>query len=253
MLQAYLGGLTGGRLGRLPFLGLWLLLWVLFALYGLGIAFGIGVVEPLVFEGAGAARDRLLGHFGPRLGPGILAALGLFVLLFVFAQLNLLAKRIRDMGLPGWPVLLLLVLAAGALAYVLPPGGTLARPEDQANGAFNGFVALALLLIPGGFFTRRVVSAPSTDDPSGSGDPMSGPAAGPVEAPGAPAPTVAALEGEAGVAGAGGSEPEPPPEAAPEAGLEKPEHEPEPEPVGAEIVPVPVPDIEPAAETRAVP
>ncbi len=176
MFRAYLGGLTSGRLGRLAFLGFWLLSWVLFALYGLGLAFAIGLTEPLLFDGplldgAGAARDYLAAHIGPL----VLSALALFMLLFLFAQFNLVAKRIRDMGLPGWTVLLVLALASGALAYVLPPGGALGRLENQANGGLNGLFVLALLLIPGGLFGRKRRPAPGEDTASaGPGDPSAG-------------------------------------------------------------------------------
>ena len=158
VLRAFFGGLRQGRLARLPFLGFWVLLWLLLALYGTGIAFGIGVAEPLIFDGPGAARDWLLGHFGPP----VLVLLGLCGLLFVLAQLNLLAKRIRDMGLPGWSVLLVIALLAAALRYTLPPGGAPLDPET------HGLLLLALLLIPSGIFTRQLSPAP-LDQPATDG------------------------------------------------------------------------------------
>lgn len=145
MLRAFFGGLIDGRLARLPFLGLWVLLWVLVFLYGAGIAFGIGVAEPLIFDGPAAARGVLLGH----LGASALALLGFGCLLFVLAQLNLLAKRIRDMGLPGWSVLLVMALLSAALAYTLPAGSAPLDPDTQ------GLLILALLLIPSGLFARQ--------------------------------------------------------------------------------------------------
>ena len=165
MIRAFLGALTTGRLARLPFIGFWVLLWVLFALYGLGIALGIGLAEPLIFDDLATAQGYLLEHFAPP----VLAALGLFCLLFVFAQFNLLAKRIRDMGLPGWSVLLLIALTSGVLGAVLPPGGELMRLENQVNGSFNGVLVLALLLIPSGLFARRGPPAPVGDPATGSG------------------------------------------------------------------------------------
>ncbi|WP_295387241.1 DUF805 domain-containing protein [uncultured Thiodictyon sp.] len=174
MLHAFFGGLTQGRLTRLPFLGFWVLLWLLVALYGTGIAFGIGVAEPLIFDGPGAARDWLAGHFGPP----VLVLLGLCGLLFVLAQLNLLAKRIRDMGLPGWSVLLVIALLAAALRYTLPPGGGPLDPET------HGLLLLALLLIPSGLFTRRPLPV-SVDQPAADGAPMEPGATGsaPAEVP----------------------------------------------------------------------
>jgi len=157
MFRAFLGGLTTGRLARLPFLGFWLLLWVLFMLFGLGLAFGIGLAEPLIFDDLATAQGYLLEH----IAPALLVGFALFCLLFVFAQFNLAAKRIRDMGLPGWSVLLLVALASAGLGYVLPPSLELMRLENQVNGVFNGILVLALLFIPGGFFARRDRPAPT--------------------------------------------------------------------------------------------
>ena len=203
MFRAYLGGLTSGRLGRLAFLGFWLLSWVLFALYGLGLAFAIGLTEPLLFEGplldrAGAAQDFLAAHYGPL----VLGALALFMLLFLFAQSNLVAKRIRDMGLPGWTVLLLLALASGALAYLLPPGGALGRLENQVNGGLNGLFVLALLLIPGGLFGRK--SRPEAGEDTASAGPGDSSAASPsASVEGAPG---GAAAGEPAATGTGSDE-----------------------------------------------
>jgi uncharacterized membrane protein YhaH (DUF805 family) len=169
MLRTYFGGLTNGRLARLPFLGFWVLLWVLFLLYGLGIAFGIGVVEPLVFEGLEGARGYLLANYGL----AVLVALAVFCLAFGFAQLNLIAKRLRDMGLPGWLVLLVLALASVSLGYILPPGGRPADLGNLVNGAFNGILLFALMIIPSGLFARQAPPAPvDTPAPDGvqSGD-----------------------------------------------------------------------------------
>ncbi|WP_295440597.1 DUF805 domain-containing protein [uncultured Thiodictyon sp.] len=161
MFSAFFGGLRQGRLARLPFLGFWVLLWVLAVLYGVGIAFGIGLAEPLLFDGPTAAWGWLLGHFGPP----VAALLGLCCLLFVLAQLNLLVKRIRDMGLPGWPMLLGLALLAAALAYTLPAGRVSLDPDT------HGLLILALLLIPSGLFARRAPPVP-VDAPVSDGAPM---------------------------------------------------------------------------------
>ena len=163
MLRAYCGDLTKGRLARLPFLGFWVLLWVLSLLYGLGIAFGLGVVEPLVFEGLAGTREYLLAN----VGVAVLAALAAFCLAIGFAQLNLIAKRLRDMGGSGWLVLLALALTSASLGYALPPGGGPTAPGNLINGVFNGCLLFALLFIPSGLFVRRAppapVAAPTTD------------------------------------------------------------------------------------------
>jgi uncharacterized membrane protein YhaH (DUF805 family) len=147
MLRAYFGGLATGCLPRLPFLGLWVLLLVLVFLYGSGIAFGIGVASPLIGGDLPAAQDSLRARVGQ---PGILL-LGLVLLVLVFAQLNLVVKRFRDMGLPGgWTLLAAALISAG-----LWPG--LGWP---AVGGFNGLVVLGLLVIPSGGLGPKVAGEP---------------------------------------------------------------------------------------------
>ena len=119
MFRAYFGDFTTGRLTRLPFLGYLLLLSVLFILYGLGIAFGLGVAEHLLRGDLSAAQGYLREH----LGLPVITLLGPFLLAFGLAKWNLVAKRIRDMGLPGWRVLLVIVLADAGLALAMYTSG----------------------------------------------------------------------------------------------------------------------------------
>jgi len=155
MFRAYFGDLRAGRLARLPFLGFLLLLSVLFVLYGLGIAFGIGLAEHLIR----ADRVPAPADLWQQLDVTALALLGPLVLVFGFAKANLLAKRIRDMGLPGWRTLLVIAIAAAGLGYAMHASGVPLRESYPIHGAISGLLSLGLLLIPSGLFRPRPASA----------------------------------------------------------------------------------------------
>lgn len=108
---------------------------------GLGIAIGIGaaigVAENLVGGDIQQAQSQLREQFG---APAIIVVGVIFLVLFL-AHLNLMAKRVRDMGLPGWWTVLALIVVAALISGLV---------SQQASGAFNSLVWLALLLIPTG-------------------------------------------------------------------------------------------------------
>ncbi len=61
--------------------------------------------------------------------------------MLVFAKLNIMAKRFRDIGGPGW--LLVLAVAALGAALSLIAGETI-------SSLFSSAVFLVLVLVPGG-------------------------------------------------------------------------------------------------------
>lgn len=150
MFRAYFGDLSTGRLARLPFLGYLVLLSVLFVFYGLGIAFGIGVAEYLIRGDLPAAQVYLTEH----VGLPVIILTGFFILILGFAKLNLIAKRIRDMGLPGWWTLLGIYLAFGLVSFVLPSTDLLFNESNQVRGIIAGIITFGLILIPSGLFIR---------------------------------------------------------------------------------------------------
>ena len=137
MFQVYFGGLTHDRLGRLGYLGYWLLLAV-FTITGLLlIGLGLGLTENFVGGELQDAQQSLREEFGTP----FIAALWLAGLLFLFAELNLSAKRVRHIGLPGWPVTL-----GASVVIVL---ASLLVSQNLGHGL--SFVAwLALIGAPGG-------------------------------------------------------------------------------------------------------
>jgi len=133
MFQTFFGEVTEGELHRLPYLGYSVLLTL----------FTVGVVVLLVLGlvgagglggGAGADAGAMLETLGL---PVVLGLVGV-ALLAAFGSANLSAKRVRDIGLPGWTTVIGFSLATAALS--------LAVSEPMASGIrLLGWVALLVL------------------------------------------------------------------------------------------------------------
>lgn len=143
MFQTLFGDVQNGRLKRLPFVG-WYLVVLLLALVA---AFLIGIAIAATAQVAGGgmadmetAKAMLVERFGP---VGIVVTVAVFAVLWL-ADLNLMAKRFRDMGLPGWWTLLGVLLASGLLAQL---GQGLAT-------TFSLLVLIVLVSVPTGALAR---------------------------------------------------------------------------------------------------
>jgi len=148
MFRALWGDIQNGRLERLPFLGWHLLVSLLAALLAFGIGALIGAAERMA---GGQAVEHELA-LADSLGTTGLLAVALIFALLLMAQLNLMAKRARDMGLPiPW----LLVLGWLVLSGLVSSGGGAAL-----GGLLSLIVMLALLFVPAGAFGRSVNGPP---------------------------------------------------------------------------------------------
>jgi uncharacterized membrane protein YhaH (DUF805 family) len=142
MLRTIFGDVRDGRVSRLRFL---------VALLVLTVA-GMAVMLALLWF-SGVAADAAALDAGPEaietalanLGGGWLIGLAATGLLLFFGQINLWAKRCRDIGLPGWWMVLILI-GLGAVVSGMA--------SDQVSSGLNLAVLLALLLVPGGTLGR---------------------------------------------------------------------------------------------------
>ncbi|MCP4284978.1 MAG: DUF805 domain-containing protein [Gammaproteobacteria bacterium] len=141
MLNSFFCDITSGRLARVPFLGYSVLLLIVFVAIGAGIGVAIGVAEHLAGGDLQSAQAQLREQFGI---PAILLV-SLVATTLVFVGLNLEAKRIRDIGLPGWWAVLGIFLAGAFISYTV---------SEQASGSFHSLVYLILLIVPGKTFGR---------------------------------------------------------------------------------------------------
>ncbi|MDA7946854.1 MAG: hypothetical protein MPJ78_05200 [Hyphomicrobiaceae bacterium] len=139
MLRIYFGGLTGDRLGRLGFFAFWLLLAAFFITGGLTIGFSLGIADHLGGGDVQETQSQLRGEFGMP----FIVAVWIAGLTFLFAELNISAKRVRHIGLPGWPVTL-------GVSAVIILAALLVTP--RLGHILSLLAWLALTIVPGGVF-----------------------------------------------------------------------------------------------------
>ncbi|OOY34206.1 DUF805 domain-containing protein [Solemya velum gill symbiont] len=143
MLKVLFKDLHDGRLQRLQFLGYTILLWLFaFAIFVLMVA-AIGAGEHLMGGNLQQAQEKLFASFSIP----VFIGLGIVMLLFSFAHMNLYAKRIRDIGLPGWWGVLVIILLSIALSLLV---------SAQFSNGVGTLIWLALLLIPTDTFEQVV-------------------------------------------------------------------------------------------------
>ena len=107
MLKALFGDVHNGRLMRLQYVGYSLLLSLLMVGVGLAVVAAIGIGEDFIGGDLQQAKELLR----ERVTLPYMIVFAAATLLFMFVGANIMAKRIRDIGLPGWwSVLGLLVL-----------------------------------------------------------------------------------------------------------------------------------------------
>jgi len=170
MLKTYFGEWGSGKLQRLPYLGYHVLLMVIAFVLIFGGIFAMGASESIMGGDIAATQAMLMDKFG------ILAMLGIFVIMFaaLLGQVNILGKRIRDMGLPVlWTILGIIVLSM-VLNILFPPeivsvsaaavqtadGSTTAVAASTATTnmvvqMFDMVIFLCLLFIPSNTFNNK--------------------------------------------------------------------------------------------------
>jgi len=135
MLNILVGDVKNGRLLRLQYLGYLLLVSFLVFAFMMLVVLAIGAGEHILGGNLQEAQDQLREWFTL---PFILV-FGVLMAAVAFVGFNLMAKRFRDMGLPGWwAVLAIAVLGMIVSAYV----------AEQAGGAFHAVIWLLLLFVP---------------------------------------------------------------------------------------------------------
>jgi uncharacterized membrane protein YhaH (DUF805 family) len=138
MLRVYFGEFASGRLGRLGYLGHYVGLTLAMVAVGLAVGFGAGVTEEVVGADTAAEATQPLSVVA-------LVVLSILGVAAAVAGVNILAKRLRDIGLPGWWGAAGIFVAAAILAAV---GG------DSVSGLFGLVVFVVLVGVPTGALGR---------------------------------------------------------------------------------------------------
>ncbi len=141
MFKIFFGEIKTGRLLRLSYLGYALLMQLLVIAMVLAFIVAIGASENLIDGDFQQIQDILRAWFSV---PFIIVC-GIGMVLFGFAGFNLMAKRIRDTGLPGWWTLLAILVVEVIVSIFI-------SQETSAN--LHIFLTIVLLLIPADTFIK---------------------------------------------------------------------------------------------------
>ena len=139
MLKIYFGEFSDGRLLRLPYLGYIILLIVLWFGFIVATVVAIGAAEHLMGGNLVEAQAIVMNS----LGIPYLIVLGLVLLALFVASFNMMAKRARDMGLPGWVSVVGVMIVIWLVSFLV---------SDEAGSGVSTIVSFALLLIPSNTF-----------------------------------------------------------------------------------------------------
>jgi uncharacterized membrane protein YhaH (DUF805 family) len=120
MVRDYFGDFANGRLKSIPFMVRWLVLLAIFFGVLIGIGAAIGITERL----AGGDVEALQRELAQNLGGPFAIAMLVFLVLVLIANLNIIAKRARDVGLPGWLTAIGIAGLSGGISQVAGPTGT---------------------------------------------------------------------------------------------------------------------------------
>ena len=170
MLKTFFGEWGTGRLQRLPYLGYHILLMVLIMASIFGAIMLVGTIENIIGGSIEQTQSMLMEKFG------IIGIIAIVALVFVtmLGQVNILGKRIRDMGLPVLWTILGIIAISMVLNIIFPPQEvTIAAAAVQsADGSatamaanttttsmvvqvFDMVIFLCLVLIPSNTFGSK--------------------------------------------------------------------------------------------------
>ena len=135
MIKALLGDVKTGRLMRLQYLGYSLLVYLLMFGFVFVVILAIGAGEHIIGGDLQHAQDKLREMF-------TLPAMIVFAVimpLFLFMAANIMAKRIRDIGLPGWWSVLAIIVITGIVSYMV---------SNEVSNGLSTLIWVVLLLVP---------------------------------------------------------------------------------------------------------
>jgi uncharacterized membrane protein YhaH (DUF805 family) len=136
MIKALFGEVKTGRLMRLQYLGYSVLLSLLMFCFGIAVVMAIGVGEHIAGGDLQQVQDQLL----EQLTLPVMLVMAVVMPLFLFIGVNIMAKRIRDIGLPGWWTVLAVFIVSGVVSYLV---------SDNAGSIVNTLAWVAVVLLPG--------------------------------------------------------------------------------------------------------
>ena len=144
MIKALFGDVKTGRLMRLPYLGYSVLLSLLMIGFGFAVVAAIGAGEHIIGGDLQQAQDQLREMFTLP----VMLVMAVVMPLFVFIGANIMAKRIRDIGLPGWWMVLAIFIISGVVSYMI---------SNEVSSALNTLIWVVLVLVPSNALAKGTV------------------------------------------------------------------------------------------------
>ena len=125
-----------------------------------GVMFGVVALMSMTEQIMNGNLQQIQVTLTEKLGLPFMLFMVVFMLALAFASMNIAAKRIRDMGLWGWTILLILAVIGGAVSTLFPGEMTMIdgvgrMTPSMASSALQTIVFLCLLLIPSNSFGNR--------------------------------------------------------------------------------------------------
>jgi uncharacterized membrane protein YhaH (DUF805 family) len=142
MIADYFGDVFAGRLSAKRFLIRWAVLVLTFLVAAIGLGALIGITERLIGGDIAEVQRSLAENFG---GPAAIILLISFFA-FAFAMLNIIAKRARDVGLPGWLTALVIAGLSGAATQAT---------GQSTSGGLGLLLTLILAFLPTDWLAKR--------------------------------------------------------------------------------------------------
>ena len=112
--QDLFGAPRQGRMARLAFVIYASAIQLAVLVYVIWVGVAAGLAEQAVDLDLEKAQQQLSDF----LSPSLLVFTGVFLTALIYAQFNIVAKRVRDIGLPGWWVILAYVILRVAISAV---------------------------------------------------------------------------------------------------------------------------------------
>jgi uncharacterized membrane protein YhaH (DUF805 family) len=171
MINTYFKEWGTGKLQRLPYIGYHFLLIILTALVLIGAVIAVGATEQVLGGNLVQTQTMIANKFGWLLA----VLLPILVLSVMSAQVNILGKRIRDIGLPVLSTIVAIIALSLVLNFLFPPeiiSATTTSVQTATLSAnsmavtaktniivqiFDAVIFLALLLLPSDFFKKEVI------------------------------------------------------------------------------------------------
>jgi uncharacterized membrane protein YhaH (DUF805 family) len=144
VIKHLLGDIKTGRLMRLQYLGYSLLLSLLMFGFGFAVITAIGAGEHIIGGDLQQAQDKLREMFTLP----VMIVFAVASAFFLFAGANIMAKRLRDIGLPGWWLVLAIFVISGVVSY---------QVSNEVSSGLNTMIWVVMLLVPGNAFAKRTV------------------------------------------------------------------------------------------------